>query len=93
MATTTNTTQTQPNFDAAFEQVKDLNEQFVGAARKAGVQYLDTYEKAVDRAIDAELKLAGAAKQEWLKGVIDTHVDLTRQMTDAYTKAARGLLK
>jgi hypothetical protein len=93
MATTTQSKQSQPAFDAAFEQIKEFNEQFVETARKVGVQYLDTYEKAVDRAIDLELKVAGATKQEWLKSLIDGQVDMTRELTDAYTKAARGLLK
>ena len=49
------TTQTRnggPAFDAAYEQVKDSSEQFIAAARKAGNLYLDSYEKAVDRAIE-----------------------------------------
>lgn len=56
-----------PTVDAAFEQVKGLNEQFLGAAGQAGTRYLDAYEKAVDRAIELELKVAGYTQQEWLK--------------------------
>jgi hypothetical protein len=93
MATSTQTKHTEPPIEAAFEQIKEFNEQWLDTARKASVQYIDTYEKAVDRAIDLERKLAGATKQEWLKNLIDAHADMARDLTEAYTKAARGLLK
>ena len=92
MATTTKQNNTAPLGDA-FERVTELNEQFLDAARKAGVQYLDSYEKAVDRTIEFERKVAGATQQEWLKGLIDAQIDLTHEFAGAYTKAARGLLK
>ena len=93
MATTTpNKTGTQP-FETAFEQAKETGEQFIAAARKAGSVYLDSYEKAVDRAIDLELKFAGMTQQEWLKGLVETQVDFTREVTSSYTSTARSLLK
>ena len=91
MATTD--TKNIPSFDAAFEQVKDLNEQFLAAARKAGTLYLDSYEKAVDRTIELELKVAGLSQQEWLKSLIEAQADFAREVADSYTSAARSLLK
>jgi hypothetical protein len=88
----TTETKTQP-IEAAFGQFKEINEQLLDAARKAGAQYLETYEKAVDRAIDLERKLAGATKQDWLKNLIDTQIDMTKEFTDAYTSTVRSILK
>lgn len=82
-----------PPVDAAFEQVKELNEQFLTSARKAGNLYLDSYERAVDRAIDLELKLAGLTHQEWLKNVLEAQADIARELTNSYATAARSLLK
>lgn len=90
------TTQTEngaPSFDAAFEQAKNFNEQFLSAARKAGNLYVDSYEKAVDRAIDFERKVAGLSQQEWLKTLIDAQTDFAREVADSYATAARTLLK
>jgi len=90
------TTQTRtgiPTFEGALTQIRDFNEQMLDVARKAGVQTLDTYEKAADRAIDLERKLAGATKQEWLKSLIEAHADAASELTDAYTTSARSLLK
>lgn len=91
--TTTQTKNGAPPVDAAFEQAKDLNEQFLRAARKAGNLYLDSYENAVGRAVDLELSLAGLTQQEWLKNVIEAQADITREVASSYTAAARSLLK
>jgi hypothetical protein len=90
---TTQTKNSTPPFDAAFEQLKDLNEQVLVAARKAGNLYLDSYEKAFDRAIELELKVAGVTQQEWLKNLVEAQADLAREVAGAYTSTARTLLK
>ena len=57
---TTQTKHTSPSIEPRFERATEAGEQFVAASRKAGNLYLDSYEKAVDRAIELELKVAGA---------------------------------
>jgi len=88
-----NTSNGGPAIESAFEQWKDSGEQLFSAARKAGTLYLDSYEKAVDRAVDFELKVAEATPQEWLKGLLETQARLTRELTSSYTSTARSLLK
>jgi hypothetical protein len=92
MATTATKTGV-PSFDAAFEQVRESGEQVLSAARKAGTLYLDSYEKAVDRTTELQLKLAGLTQQEWLKSLIEAQVDVTRELASSYTTTARSLLK
>ncbi len=79
--------------DAAYEQVKDFNEQAWAAARKAGNLYLDSYEKTFDQAVDLELKLAGITQQDWLRNLIEAQVDFAREISNTYTTTARSLLK
>lgn len=90
---TTQTRNGAPAYDVAFEQFKDSGEQFVTVARKAGNLYLDSYEKAVDRAVEFELKVAEATPQEWLKNLIETQVKFTKELSSSYTTTARSLLK
>jgi hypothetical protein len=90
MATTQ--TKTTP-IETTFERANEAGEQFIANARKAGVLYLDSYEKAVERAIDFELKVAGATKQEWLTSLIEAQADFARELTSSYTSTARSLLK
>lgn len=91
--TTAQTKNGTPPIDAAFEQVKELNEQFLAAARKAGKLYLDSYETAAERVVDLEVKLAGLSQQEWLKNVIEAQAEITREIATSYTATARSLLK
>jgi hypothetical protein len=83
----------QTHHDNAFEQARELNDQFFAAARKAGNTYLDSYEKAVERATELELRWANLSQQEWLKSLIEAQVDIAREFTSSYTTAARALLK
>jgi hypothetical protein len=82
-----------PTFDTAFEQVKDSSEQVWAAARKAGNLYLDSYEKAVDRTAEFQLKLAGLTQQEWLKSLIEAQIDASKELVGSYTATARSFLK
>ncbi len=90
---TTQTKHTAPSIDTAFERATEASDQFVAATRKAGNLYLDSYEKAVDRAIELELKVAGATQQDWLKNLIEAQADFAREITSSYTSTARTLLK
>jgi hypothetical protein len=92
MATTHTNTGT-PSIDAAFEHARELNDQVFATARKAGNLYLDTYEKTVDRAAELELRVAGMTQQEWLRSLVEAHVDVAREVASSYTAAARTLLK
>ena len=93
MATTTQTNTGIPSFDAAFDQLRESGEQVLTASRKAGNLYLDSYEKAVERTTELQLKLAGLSQQEWLKSLIEAQVDVTRELTGSYATTARSLLK
>jgi len=55
--------------------------------------YLDSYDKAVDRAIDFELKLAEQTQQEWIKNIIETQAGFMREVANSYSGTARSLLK
>jgi len=93
MATTTQTKTGIPSFDAAFDQFRESGEQVLAATRKAGNLYLDSYEKAVERTTELQLKLDGLTQQEWLKSLIEAQVDVTRELTGSYATTARSLLK
>ena len=89
---TTQTRNHTPTIDGVFERAGEAQEQFAAAARKAGHAYLDTYEKAVDRVIELELKVAGSTQQDWLKNLIEAQADFAREVTRSYTSAARTLV-
>ena len=92
MATSTQS-KTTPSLDGLFERTSDAQEQLVAAARKAGNAYLDSYEKAVDRAIELELRLVDTTRQEWLKSIVAAQTDFAREISQTYANTARTLLK
>ena len=89
----TQTTNGAPALDAAFDQVKHFNDEILAATRKVGTLYVDSYEKAVDRTIELELRVAGFSQQEWLKNLITAQADFGREFAGSCTTAARSLLK
>jgi hypothetical protein len=92
MATSTQA-KTTPTLDGLFERTTDAQEQFVSAARKAGNAYLDTYEKAVDRTLELELRFAETTRQDWVKSIVESQTDFARELTQTYASTARTLLK
>jgi hypothetical protein len=78
---------------AALAQVQDLSEQVLATARTAGNQYLDSYEKAADRAVELERRVAGLTQQEWLRNVLNAQADFAHELSSSFTSTARELLK
>jgi hypothetical protein len=89
----TETKNDAPTVDAAFEQVKHLNGQFLGAGHQVGTLYLDAYERGIEQTIELQLKIAGMTQQEWLRDLIEKQADVTRKVTSSYASTARSLLK
>jgi hypothetical protein len=87
------TTKTQYPFEAPFEQFKDASDQILSAARKAGALYIDSYQQAVDSALDIESRFAAGAQPEWLKSLIESHVEVSRELTNSYLSTARSALR
>ncbi len=87
------TTKTQYPFEAPFEQFKDASDQILSAARKAGALYIDSYEQAADRALEIESRFAASAQPEWLRSLIESHVDVSRELVYSYVGTARSALK
>lgn len=71
------------------KRVAELNEQAVANGKKAGAAYLTSYEKAVLTFADSYEQAAGATKVEWVASIATAQADLTRELTKAYTSAAR----
>jgi len=59
--------------------------------KKAGAAYLDSYEKAVLKLTDSYEKAAGATKVDWIETLASAQAGFTREVTKAYTAAARDL--
>jgi hypothetical protein len=92
MATQTKDNPVVESVETAAERVAELNEKAVANGKKAGTAYLNSYERAVLSFADSYEKAAGATKVEWLASVATAQADFTREVTKAYTGAARDLV-
>jgi hypothetical protein len=82
-----------PGIDETTKRIRDLNEQVIEASKKAGSVSLDAYEKALSSLVQFEEKAASATQLEWVSAVASTHATFISDVSSAYIKAARELLK
>lgn len=62
------------------------------ANRKVGKDYVDLVELTVARVTDLQLETASALRVPDVTNLVETQVDLTRQIAGTYVKTARELL-
>jgi hypothetical protein len=79
--------------DEAAERIRDLNERIIAQGRKAGLAYLDAYESTLNRMADFQEKAGHASQIDWITELANAQAAFIRDMTAAYTRAARDLLK
>ena len=98
MATATQTKTETPTFEIpsveeATQRIRDLNERLITTSKSAGITTLDAYEKALQSLVDFEEKVASASQLEWVSALASTHAKFVSDLSSAYTKAARDLIK
>ena len=81
------------DFEAAAERIRGLNEKVFAAAKQTGTISLDTYEQAVNSLLDFGQKAADSTKVDWVSALAKSQASVITEVTNAYTKAARDLLK
>jgi|ERR1022692_164424 hypothetical protein len=80
-------------FEDAAKRIRDLNERLIESSKAAGLTTLDAYEKALQNLVDFEQKVAGASHLDWVSAIAATYATFVQDVSSAYTKAARDLLK
>jgi hypothetical protein len=82
-----------PRLDAVAARVRKLNERIIEESKSAGETTLAAYEKAL-KAIAASLERGpGKSDVEWVSSLATTQAKWIRDVTTAWTAAARGMLK
>jgi hypothetical protein len=82
-----------PRLDAVAQRVRKLNERIIEESKSAGEATLTAYEKAL-KAIAASLERGpGKSDVEWVSSLATTQAKWIRDVTAAWTAAARGVLK
>ncbi|PID55298.1 MAG: hypothetical protein CSB46_00395 [Micrococcales bacterium] len=80
-------------FEAAAARVRELNEQLIATYKKNQNVSLDAYEKTLATLLDFTEKTADATQVEWLSALVTTHAKFVTEISSAYTRAARDMIK
>ena len=84
--------QAEGAIEASVEQIRELNEQAIKAARAAGQRALDAYQAALESVVDAEKKLADGS-QSTFTTLVTTQAEFTQRLGAIFLTAAREQLK
>lgn len=84
--------QSRNPFDENFDQYKQVTDEITAATRRVGEAYLSGYEQVVERTLGFEREFARNTKQDWLRGLIEAHIDVSRNVAEAQLNVARAVL-
>jgi predicted RNA-binding Zn ribbon-like protein len=79
--------------EQAAQQIRELTERFIESAKTAGNQSLDAYEKSLRSLVEFQEQAAGASQLDWVSSIASAHARFVQDVSAAYVKAAREMLK
>ncbi len=82
-----------PRFEAAAQRLRKLNERIIEAGRDAGETTLASYEKALKTIASSLERGPGSSDVEWVSHLATAQAKFIRDVTAAWTAAARKVLK
>lgn len=83
----------QARLEAAAERLRKLNERIIEAGKQTGETTLTSYEKALKAIASAVERGAGRSDIDWISNLATTQAKFIRDVTEAWTSAARDMLK
>ena len=82
-----------PRLEATAERIRKLNERIIEAGKGAGEATLTTYEKALKSIASSLERGPGSSDVEWVSNLATTQAKFIRDVTEAWTAAARAMIK
>jgi hypothetical protein len=83
----------EARLEAAAERLRKLNERIIEAGKQTGETTLSSYEKALKAIAGAVERGPGASDIDWISQLATTQAKFIRDVTEAWTSAARDMLK
>lgn len=99
MSTTTNAKtqkiadETTKQFEENAERMREFNANVLATSKSGARVVVDNYEKAAKSMFDLQRQIADSNRVEWVKDVANTQIQFVEDVTAAWTKASRDLLK
>jgi len=92
-ARSTTTGAADARLEAAAQRLRKLNERIIEAGKEAGETTLSSYEKALKTIASSLERGPGSSDMEWLSNLATAQAKFLRDVTAAWTAAARKVLK
>ena len=86
-------TSADAGLEAAAQRLRKLNERIIEAGKDAGETTLASYEKALKAIAGAVERGPGSSDIDWISNLATTQAKFIREVTAAWTSAARARLK
>jgi hypothetical protein len=92
----TSKSSTDETFQQGLERARELNEQIMQAARKAGEDFFQRYVSWLEAVATEQQKLASSpqvSQMDWLAGMLNAQADFTRKFASSlhdFSKRAGG---
>ena len=83
----------EARFEAAAQRLRKLNERIIEAGKDAGESTLTSYEKALKTIASTLERGPGSSDVEWISNLATAQAKFIRDVTTAWTTAARKVLK
>ena len=83
----------EARLEAAAERLRKLNERIIEAGKQTGEITLSSYEKALKAIAGAVERGPGTSDIDWISHLATTQAKFIRDVTEAWTSAARDRLK
>jgi len=80
-------------FDSAAKRIRSLNERIIQAGKQTGETTLSSYEKALKTIAAAVEHGPGRSDIDWIAQLATAQAKFIREVTEAWTSAAREMLK
>jgi hypothetical protein len=83
----------EPDVKAAEARIRELNERIIDAGKRAGRGTLDIYESTLKAVSDSLERGPGSSDIEWVSSIATAQANFLRDLTKAWTSAARKALE
>ena len=83
----------EPGVEATEQRIRELNERIIDAGKRAGRGTLDIYESTLKAVSDSLERGPGSSDIEWVSSIATAQANFLRDLTKAWTSAARKALK
>ncbi|QCU78858.1 hypothetical protein E7744_12510 [Citricoccus sp. SGAir0253] len=75
------------------ERMKEFSSSMVESTKAGSRVAVDNYETAAKSVFEMQRQMAGTSRVEWMKDAAHTQIQFAEDVTNAWVKAARELLK